>query len=337
MSSFTQKIAIFITVLSLASACHNRIEPEAEPVTTEAATIPPPLTVDDVVAAASAANARAASETLITKVSNRSISVNQWQDIFVMQNATFDRTATYMARLYVYTTGAKVDLYASDFIGGGWRVLAQNTSTSFPQKEITFQLRYDTAETRIKVFGSRGSNVKFDLALYKVSNPVQKISWSTSSTNQTNLAFGSIYGYIGNTAVYSNGPKYTSTTRSYLNGVDLGYQFQCVEMVRRFYYQFYNKQMGAGYNALNFYGNAWRWGMTAYANGGGMAPKPGDVLCFNGNAGGGYGHVAIIVEVGSDYIIIGQQNVYKDTHVGKKYSRSGNTVNASHVQGWIRL
>jgi hypothetical protein len=237
MNAFVQKIAIFSVVLLLASACQKKpVEPaEAEADATEA-TLPPPLTVDDIVAAASAANARTTSEMLLNKVSNRSISRNQWQDIFVMQNSTFDRNATYLARLYVYTSGAQVDLYASDFIGGGWRVLAQNTSNSFPQKEVTFLLRFDTAETRIKVFGRAGTNVRFDLAIYKLNTPaVQRIAYSTSTTNQSTLSHGQIYGYIGGVAVYANGSNITfASGRNSVNGTDTGLRWQCVELVRRF-------------------------------------------------------------------------------------------------------
>ncbi|WP_052308822.1 CHAP domain-containing protein [Runella slithyformis] len=330
------KIIVCALLFGALSGCQKNVDP-AQNEDTAASTKEKPLTVEDMIAEASAKNGRATAETLINKVSNRTINKNAWMDVMVMGNSSFDRSATYLARLYVYTSGAQVDLYASDFVGGGWRVLTQNTSNQFPQKEITFLLRADAPQTYIKVFGRTGNNVRFDLALYKISAPaVEKINWSASNSNQTNLPYGSIYGYIGTTAVYSNGPKYTSSSRNSVNGYDTGLAYQCVELVRRFYYQYYGKQMGAGYNAKDFFANAYRWGMTAYANGGGMAPKPGDILCFNGNAGGGAGHVAPIVEVGADYVIIVQQNVYGDTHVGKKYSRTGNTINVANLQGWIR-
>lgn len=330
------KIIVCALLFGALSGCKKNVDP-AQNEDTAASTKEKPLTVEDMIAEASAKNGRATAETLINKVSNRTINKNAWMDVMVMGNSSFDRSATYLARLYVYTSGAQVDLYASDFVGGGWRVLTQNTSNQFPQKEITFLLRADAPQTYIKVFGRTGNNVRFDLALYKISAPaVEKINWSASNSNQTNLPYGSIYGYIGTTAVYSNGPKYTSSSRNSVNGYDTGLAYQCVELVRRFYYQYYGKQMGAGYNAKDFFANAYRWGMTAYANGGGMAPKPGDILCFNGNAGGGAGHVAPIVEVGADYVIIVQQNVYGDTHVGKKYSRTGNTINVANLQGWIR-
>lgn len=332
------KIIVCAALLSALAGCQKNVEPaQNEETAASTAPVEKPLTVEDVIAAASATNTRTSAETLINKVSNRTINRNEWRDIMVMGNGSFDRSATYLARLYVYTSGGQIDLYASDFVGGGWRVLAQNTSSQFPQKEITFLLRADAPQTYIKVFGRTGNNVRFDLALYKLSAPaVEKINWSVSSSNQTNLSFGSIYGYIGNTAVYSNGPKYTSTSRNSVNGYDTGLAYQCVELVRRFYYQYYGKQMGKGYDAKNFFANAYRWGMTAYSNGGGMAPKPGDVLCFNGNEGGGAGHVSLVAEVAADYVIVVQQNVYKDTHVGKKLSRSGNRINVANLQGWIR-
>nr|MCU0341507.1 CHAP domain-containing protein [Spirosomataceae bacterium] len=100
---------------------------------------------------------------------------------------------------------------------------------------------------------------------------------------------------------------------------------------------YYKKVMGAGYNARDFYANAWRWGMTSYANGGGMAPRPGDILCFGAaSANGNFGHVEPIIEVGADYVLVARQNVWGDTHIGKRYARSGNRISAANVQGWIR-
>lgn len=338
MKTLLNRITLILIVGFVAIACQRPMEPVAPKEEVQVPTVQTdnPLFVRDVVSAESP-NARAQAETQINKVTNRLISRGEWRDVMIMTNSGFDRNATYLARLYLYTSGAQVDLYASDFVSGNWRVLAQNTSNSFPQKEIQFLIRADARETYIKLFGRMGTNVRYDLALYKLNAPaVERINYSTASSNQTNIPFGNIYGYIGKTAVYSNGPKYGSTSRNSVNGYDTGLAFQCVELVRRFYFEYFGKRMGAGYDAKDFYSNAWRWNMTAYANGGGMAPKPGDVLCYNGNVGGGAGHVELLAEVGVDYVIVIRQNVYGDVHVGKRYSRTGNTINAAHVQGWIR-
>lgn len=186
------------------------------------------------------------------------------------------------------------------------------------------------------MFGRTGQNVKFDLAVYKTATTVEKISYSSASPNQTKLPFGSIYGYIGNTAVYSNGPTYGSSSYNSVEGYSTGLRYQCVELCRRFYFQYYGKKMGADANAKDFFSKCSSWNMTAFANGGVMAPKPGDILCYNEKAGGGMGHVEPIVEVGPDYVIVVRQNVYPSTHVGQRYSRQGNTINVANLQGWIR-
>jgi CHAP domain len=297
----------------------------------------PPLFIDkDATEVQSSSQARVAAETLINKVSGRTISQGTWQDVIVMLNSSFDKNATYMCRLYVYNN-AQVDLYASDYVGG-WRVLAQNTSNSLPIKEITFKLNSGT-QTYLKVYGRSGNNVKYDLAVYKISNPEPApLSYQQSTSNQTTLGHGSIYGYVQGVAVYANGSNYGNAIgRNSVNGIDTGLKWQCVELARRFMLQVYGKQMGAGANAKDFFGNAGSWGMKAHSNGGSVAPQPGDILCYDSRAGGGFGHVAVIIEVTATNILIAQQNIYGDTHVGKRLTRSGNTVSGTGVQGWIRL
>ena len=91
--------------------------------------------------------------------------------------------------------------------------------------------------------------------------------------------------------------------------------------------------MGSGYNARDFFANSWRWGMTSHDNGGGMAPKPGDILCFGA---GDFGYVEPIIEISPEYVLVARQNVNGDMHIDKRYARSGNRISAANVQGWIR-
>lgn len=134
--------------------------------------------------------------------------------------------------------------------------------------------------------------------------------------SQFEVPAGKIIDEYKGIAVYSNGDNFMSSHG--LNYSDdgeyyFGYKWQCVEYVKRFYYNIYGHKMpdGAG-NAKYFFNpmlnqgeyNEQR-GLIQYANGGDEKPRPGDLLVFTDGA---YGHVAIISEVGHDWIEVIQQN-----------------------------
>ena len=55
-------------------------------------------------------------------------------------------------------------------------------------------------------------------------------------------------------------------------------------------------------------GEASAKGLDAFPNSGTVALRTGDILCFTGGPGG-YGHVAIIMEVSNTYVKIVHQNM----------------------------
>ncbi|WP_025206102.1 CHAP domain-containing protein [Dehalobacter restrictus] len=163
---------------------------------------------------------------------------------------------------------------------------------------------------------------------------------------QADVAAGMKIDEYKGVAVYSNGADYMSSHGlSYSkDGYYYGYKWQCVEFVKRFYYEIYHHEMpdGAG-NAKYFFNpmlaqgklNEQR-GLVQYVNGGNEKPREGDLLVFNE---GSYGHVAIICGVADEWIEVIQQNsevprekyslVYKDG----TYTISGDREPA----GWLRV
>ena len=135
--------------------------------------------------------------------------------------------------------------------------------------------------------------------------------------SQSEVPVGTIIDEYKGIVVYSNGTDYMSSHGlNFSNDEDeyyFGYKWQCVEYVKRFYYEIYGHKMpdGAG-NAKYFFNpmlsqgelNEQR-GLIQYENGGDEKPRPDDLLVFTDGA---YGHVAIITEVGQDYIEVIQQN-----------------------------
>ena len=128
-----------------------------------------------------------------------------------------------------------------------------------------------------------------------------------------------------------------------LNTTDLN--VQCTEFCCRYYDQVYgidtrNGTQNGGH-AKYWYGNATSKGLVAYANGGSVAPRPGDILCMTNNpASSGNGHVAIIIQVTSSFIKIAHQNSGTSwAPIGAQLNRSGNTIsnpNGYIIQGWLR-
>ncbi|MDX5320864.1 MAG: CHAP domain-containing protein [Bacteroidota bacterium] len=100
------------------------------------------------------------------------------------------------------------------------------------------------------------------------------------------------------------------------DGYNLGLKYQCVEFVKRYYYEYYHHKMPDSYgHALSFFKpelgdgaqNPDR-GLLQFKNGGSTMPVVGDLIVFDGNLFNEFGHVAIISRVDSSSIEIIQQN-----------------------------
>ncbi len=117
-------------------------------------------------------------------------------------------------------------------------------------------------------------------------------------------------------AVYYNGKNIENNIGRHYSedGYYYGEKWQCVEFVKRFYYEAKGHRMPdiLG-NAKDFFDPAvpqgklnHRRGLVQYRNGGKVGPEVDDLLVFTGTK---YGHVAIITAVSTDTIEIIQQNV----------------------------
>lgn len=160
--------------------------------------------------------------------------------------------------------------------------------------------------------------------------------------------YGTALGSYNNITNYSNGNGgYVSNEYNYVNGTNTGMKWQCVEFVNRYYLVYYNQNIRiAGQNAVDYYPNAGNRGLISYPNGGTTSPALGDLLCFSGG-NPNYGHVAIVREIGSNYLKVIQQNVSQSssdanytvnmTVSSGHYTVSGSTIGSGYVcQGWLR-
>lgn len=117
--------------------------------------------------------------------------------------------------------------------------------------------------------------------------------------------------------VYNNGIVYQEDYGRNFNddGYYYGQKWQCVEFVKRFYYDAKDHKMPDVYgNAKDFFDDRVLQGqintkrnLIQYRNGDNEKPQQDDLIVFNDTK---FGHVAIITQVTNDYIEVIQQNIF---------------------------
>ena len=162
----------------------------------------------------------------------------------------------------------------------------------------------------------------------------------TAGNHNKPTAFGTLLGYApGDVPVYSSDyatasdeeyPK-RSAFRSYVDGIFMGYKWQCVEFARRWMYL--NKgyifdDVAMAYDIFDLrtvrdIGTNTRLPLQAFRNGSRRHPEPGSLLIWE--EGGEFeetGHVAVVTEVFPDRLRIVEQNVgHQIWPEGQAYSR----------------
>jgi len=131
------------------------------------------------------------------------------------------------------------------------------------------------------------------------------------------------------------------------DGYNLGLKYQCVEFVKRYYYEFYNHKMKESYgHAKDFFNkgladkqyNADR-GLLQFRNTRSFKPMVGDIIVFDSSQKNPFGHMGIVSEVSKDDIEIIQQNWgLKSRQRIKLIEYEGIfTVAEFDVLGWLRM
>lgn len=115
---------------------------------------------------------------------------------------------------------------------------------------------------------------------------------------------------------YNGGVAHSSGRNLAPDGYNLGIKYQCVEFVKRYYYEHFNHKMPDSYgHAKHFFDPELADGarntkrdLVQYVNGSTRKPHPGDLLVLGPSVLNRYGHVAIVSEVTESDIEIVQQN-----------------------------
>ncbi|WP_299525677.1 CHAP domain-containing protein [Winogradskyella sp.] len=154
---------------------------------------------------------------------------------------------------------------------------------------------------------------------------------------------------LNGVSVYYNGGVDNVNGRALTeDGYNLGLKFQCVEFVKRYYYEALNHKMPESYgHAKDFFNSNLKdgqinkqRGLIQHTNPSKSKPKVNDLLVYSGTLSNKYGHVSIISKVKEKEIEIIQQNPGPYGNSRETYSLSFEDgqwlINNSRVLGWLR-
>ena len=122
--------------------------------------------------------------------------------------------------------------------------------------------------------------------------------------------------YNGVKVYYNGGVSNTEGRNITQDGYNIGMKYQCVEFVKRYYYEHLNHKMPDTYgNAKDFFDKKVEDGqintkrnLFQYTNLSEKKPKEDDIIIFDKSILNPYGHVAIISKINNGSIEIIQQN-----------------------------
>jgi surface antigen len=122
---------------------------------------------------------------------------------------------------------------------------------------------------------------------------------------------------LNGVAVFDNGSVRNTFGRNVTaDGYNLGLKYQCVEFVKRYYYEHLGHKMPDSYgNARDFFDSGLgdgdfnkARGLYQFSNGSSQPPKAKDILVWGSAPYNKFGHVAVISKVKGDKVEVVQQN-----------------------------
>ena len=146
--------------------------------------------------------------------------------------------------------------------------------------------------------------------------------------------------------VFENGSMGNVLSRNVTkDGYNLGLRYQCVEFVKRYYYEHYNHKMPDSYgDAKDFFDRKLKDGninkqrnLIQFKNGGKHRPKVGDLVVYDGSIYNRFGHVAIISKDSNDEIEVIQQNCGSSRETYDLNFRNQHfNIEDDRILGWLR-
>lgn len=158
---------------------------------------------------------------------------------------------------------------------------------------------------------------------------------------------GDIIDEFNGVSVFYNGRNIGNTfgRNKSIDGYNFGLKWQCVEFVKRYYFQVKNHRMPNPWgHAKDFFHPMLRDGafnrdraLYQYKNGSYKRPMVNDIIVFGGHELNSFGHVGIISKVTRTAIEVVQQNVDAESRVYIKlfHDKGRCFVRDSSVLGWL--
>lgn len=148
--------------------------------------------------------------------------------------------------------------------------------------------------------------------------------------------------------VYFNGDVTHVLERNVASdGYNIGLKYQCVEFVKRYYYEFLNHKMPNSYgHAKDFFDSALKdgefsrgRGLYQFSNPGVSKPRVNDIVVFKAAKDLPYGHVAIVSKVDGGKIEIIQQNPNPGVGAREEFELTVANgkwrINHEGIAGWL--
>lgn len=174
--------------------------------------------------------------------------------------------------------------------------------------------------------------------------------WSISKINSSSkFSIGQKIDSLNGVYVYYNGNIGNVISRNTTSdGYNIGLKYQCVEFVKRYYYQHLKHKMHDSYgHAKDYFDLSLKDGqknekrnLIQFSNPSNGKPMVDDLLVFEGTSFNKFGHVAIISSVTESEIEIIQQNSGQGGSSREKYflyqSKGKWIIKSNRILGWLR-
>lgn len=189
------------------------------------------------------------------------------------------------------------------------------------------------------------------LAYFESKEDEEKVTKKTtkSKTKKSSGKAGvKVDTYNGVDIFYNGSVGNVSGRNTTSDGYNLGLKYQCVEFVKRFYYNYYGHKMPDSYgHAKDFYDGSVSDGgynksraLTQFSQGSNTKPKVNDLIIFGPTPFNKFGHVAIVSKISTGKLEIAQQNPGVGNPSRAVYSLYDNgagwIVGNQYVMGWLR-
>jgi len=171
-----------------------------------------------------------------------------------------------------------------------------------------------------------------------------------ASTEQYARPVGSAVDSLNGVKVYFNGNiSHVQERNTAPDGYNIGLKWQCVEFVKRYYYEHFGHEMPvANGNAKDFFDRQLpdasyneKRALVQYANPSLKKPQADDIIVFDGHLGNKYGHIAIVSKVYDNKIEIIQQNPGPEDpsreEMNLVFENNHWKVDHKRCLGWLRI